>query len=159
MCLSWLLAIGCCMRGQRDAGLVTDEDGPGRRWYGGWLEVGPYLLTKCAKLLLTRDSGPGERFAMSNKAAILETLAQMNERPEAAARSLREYQKSARVLSSNQPRLIDEYPDQWVAVSDSNVIANGANLKNVLQQVDRKGFNRSDILIRFIERTQRTLIL
>jgi len=96
---------------------------------------------------------------MSTRSTILAALAQMNEPPEAVARSLREYQRSARVLSSNQPRLIDEYPDQWVAVSDSKVIANGKDVQRVLQQVDRKGFKRSDILIRFIERTQRTLIL
>lgn len=99
------------------------------------------------------------RATVSNKAAILSALAQMNERPENAARSLREFQQSARVLSNNQPRLIDEYPDQWVAVSDSTVIAHGENINNVLRQVDRKGFHRSDVLVRFIERKQRTLIL
>ncbi len=96
---------------------------------------------------------------MNNKAAVLSALAQMNERPENTARSLRKFQQSARILSSNQPRLIDEYPDQWVAVSDSTVIAHGDNLNNVLRTIDKKGYHRSDILVRFIERTQRTLIL
>lgn len=96
---------------------------------------------------------------MSNKAAVLSALAQMNERPDNTARSLRKFQRSAHVLSSNQPRLINEYPDQWVAVSDSTVVAHGKNLDNILRQVDRKGFRRSDVIVRFIERTQRTLIL
>lgn len=96
---------------------------------------------------------------MRNKTAVLDALAQMNERPEDIARSLRKFQDSARALSSDQPRLIDEYPDQWVAVADCAVIAHGADLNDVLQQVDSKGFRRSDVLVRFIERTQRALIL
>ena len=89
---------------------------------------------------------------MSNKAAVLNALAQMNERPDDAARSLRKFQRSAHALSSNQPRFIDEYPDQWVAVSDSVVVAHGGDLESVLRQVDRKGVHRSDVIMRFIER-------
>lgn len=96
---------------------------------------------------------------MSNKAAVLSALAQMNERPDSAARSLRKFQRSAWILSSNQPRLIDEYPDQWVAVSDSTVVAHGKNLDTILRQVEKKGIHRSDVIVRFIERAQRTLIL
>ncbi len=96
---------------------------------------------------------------MANKAAILTALALMNERPETTARSLREFQRSARVLSSNQPRLVDEYPDQWIAVSDGTVVAHGDKLNIVLRQIDQKGIDRSDVIVRFIERTQRTLIL
>lgn len=96
---------------------------------------------------------------MSNKAAVLSALAQMNERPESAARSLSKFQRSALILSRNQPRLIDEYPDQWVAVSDSTVVAHGKNLDTILRQVEKKGFHRSDVIVRFIEREQRTLIL
>ena len=96
---------------------------------------------------------------MGNKAAILTALAQMNERPETAARSLREFQRSERVLSSNQPRLIDEYPDQWIAVSDGTVVAHGHRLDKVLRQIDQKGIHRFEVIVRFMERTQRTLIL
>lgn len=96
---------------------------------------------------------------MSNKAAVLSALAEMNERPDNTARSLRRFQRTAHVLSSNQPRLINEYPDQWVAVSESTVVAHGKSLDSVLRKVDRKGVHRSDVIVRFIERTQRTLIL
>ena len=96
---------------------------------------------------------------MGNRAAILTALEQMNERPETAAHTLREFQRSARVLSENQPRLIDEYPDQWIAVSDGTVVAHGYKLDKVLRQIDQNGIHRSDIIVRFIERTQRTLIL
>jgi hypothetical protein len=96
---------------------------------------------------------------MSNKAAILSVLAQMDERPDNAAHSLRKFQRSAQVLSSSQPRLINEYPDQWIAISNRTVVAHGKKLKSVLQQVDRQKLRRSDVIVRFMERTQRTLVL
>ncbi len=96
---------------------------------------------------------------MSNKAAVLSALAQMNERPEYTARSLQKFQRSAQALSSNQPRLIDEYPDKWVAVSNRTVVAHDDSLDGVLRQVDKKGLSRSEVIVRFIEQTQRTLIL
>lgn len=96
---------------------------------------------------------------MSNKTAVMNVLTQMHERPSKMARSLRAFQKSARVFSDNYPRLIDEYPDQWVAVADSAVMASGDTLEQVLERIDDKNISRADVIIRFIERTQRTLIL
>lgn len=96
---------------------------------------------------------------MTNKTAVLTALRDMNEHPRDTARSLRKFHRAARVLSDNQPGLIDQYPDQWVAVSDGAVVAHGDDLNRVLRQVDRAGIPRSDIIVRFLERTQRTLIL
>ena len=96
---------------------------------------------------------------MSNKTAVLDALRQMDERPEEAARSLHRFHRAESVLSGNQPRLIDAHPDQWVAVSDGSVVAHGNDLELVLQEIDGMGLARSDIIVRFIERTQRTLIL
>jgi glutathione S-transferase len=59
----------------------------------------------------------------------------------------------------HHPRLIDEYPDQWVAVADSAVMAHGDTLEQVLTQIDAQNISRADVIVRFIERTQRTLIL
>ncbi len=96
---------------------------------------------------------------MSSKTVVMGVLAQMNERPSGMARSLRAFQQSARVLSDNFPRLLDEYPDQWVAVADSTVMAHGDTLEQVLTRIDDQNISRADVIIRFIERTQRTLIL
>lgn len=96
---------------------------------------------------------------MSNKAFVISVLTQMNENPNAVARSLRAFQESARVLSDNHPRLIDEYPDQWVAIADSIVKAHNNTLEQVLEQIDAENISRGDVIVRFIERTQRTLIL
>ena len=96
---------------------------------------------------------------MSNKAIVVNALTQMNEQPSTIAQSLRVFQRAARVLSDNHPRLIDEYPDQWVAVADSTVMVHGDTLEQVLEQIDAQDISRADVIVRFIERTQRTLIL
>ena len=96
---------------------------------------------------------------MNNKAVVMSVLAQMNEHPSRMAQSLRAFQRSARVLSDSHPRLIDEYPDQWVALADSTVMAYGDTLEQVLTQIDAQNISRADVIVRFIERTQRTLIL
>ncbi len=96
---------------------------------------------------------------MNNKAVVMSVLTQMNEDPSGMAQSLRAFQRSARVLSDSHPRLIDEYPDQWVAVADRTVMAHGDTLEQVLAQLDAENISRADVIVRFIERTQRTLIL
>lgn len=97
--------------------------------------------------------------AMNDKTFVMNTLKQMDERPEDIAQGLRAFQKSARVLSSDHPRLIDEYPDQWVAVLDSKVLAHGDTLEGMLQQMNAKNISYADAIVRFIERSHRTLIL
>lgn len=96
---------------------------------------------------------------MNPKAAVMAALAHMDERPERAARSLADFQRSEQAFSARHPRLVDAYPEQWVAVSDGVVVAHGEHLDEVVGEAERRGYNRSDIIVRFIERTQRTLIL
>lgn len=95
---------------------------------------------------------------MSSK-AILSVLTQMNERPSDMARSLCEFEQSARVLSGDHPRLMDEYPDQWIAVANREVMAHGDSLEQVLAEVDARNIPRDEVIVRFIERTRRTLVL
>lgn len=72
---------------------------------------------------------------------------------------LRRFRKAARILSSNRPRLLDHYPQQWVAVHEGRVKAQGKTLRSLLTQVDKQGLPREHIIVRFIGRTQRTMIL
>ena len=96
---------------------------------------------------------------MTKSAFVADVLAKMNEHPSDIAQSLNAFQRSAHVLSDTHPRLIDEYPNQWVAVTGNAVMAHGDTLEDVLSQIDAEGVSRSDVIVRFIERTQRTLIL
>lgn len=79
--------------------------------------------------------------------------------PARIARELDEFAESARALSSDHPRFIDDYPQQWVGVFQGKVQAQGKTLKSVMAQLGEKGIPTKHALIRFIERDQRTLIL
>ncbi len=74
-------------------------------------------------------------------------------------RELQSFRKTARVLSSEHPRLIDRYPKQWVAVYGGKVKAHGRTFRSVLQQLDQEGIPRENVIVRYISKEQRTMIL
>ena len=74
-------------------------------------------------------------------------------------RNLVAFSRTARVLSSNHPGLIDKYRKKWVVVYDGKVKAQGLSFESALREADKKGLPRRDIIVRLIEKNQRTLIL
>jgi hypothetical protein len=73
-------------------------------------------------------------------------------------RELRDFAGSARVLSSNHPRLIDEYPEQWVGVHGGKVELVGHSLDEIRKQAEEKGIPLEETIIRVIETEEKTLI-
>lgn len=72
---------------------------------------------------------------------------------------LRRFRRSAQLLSSRHARLIDKYPKQWVALHDGKLMARARTFDSLMTQVDRKKLPRAHIVVRYIDKTQRTLIL
>ncbi len=87
------------------------------------------------------------------------SLLEVAARAEEIAMSLTRFRDATRTLSSDRPRLIEQYPDQWVAVHAGSVIAHGDTIEHVLADVGAQGIARSDVIVRLIETNQRTLIL
>ena len=80
--------------------------------------------------------------------------------PKQAVDELRQVQRSAQVLSTDHPRLIDLYLKRWVALHNGEVIADAATIEKLLERVDEiDPQSRSHVLVRFIDRRQRTMIL
>jgi hypothetical protein len=79
--------------------------------------------------------------------------------PDQLARDLDDYRKAAQSLSKSCPSLLEQYPEQWVAFYDGRVQAHDSNLESVMSQVDEKKLPRQHVLVRFIHREQRTVIL
>jgi len=79
--------------------------------------------------------------------------------PSEVDKELRSFRKSAMVLSSKHPRLIIRYPKQWVAVYEGKTIAVGRTLNSALREVDKKGIQREHVIVRYIDKNQRTMIL
>jgi len=74
-------------------------------------------------------------------------------------RELQSFRRSARALSSHHPRFIDLYEKKWVAVYDGKTKAQGRTLRSIWQQLDKQGLPREHVIVRYIDRNQRTMIL
>ena len=74
-------------------------------------------------------------------------------------RELSEFREAAAVLSSSHPRLIDKYPEQWVGVYKGTVEAAAASMPGLMRQLAQKDIPAGKAMVRYIARTQRTLIL
>ena len=79
--------------------------------------------------------------------------------PKKLARELRSFSRSARLLSSDQHRLITKYPRQWVGVYDGKICASAKSFNAVVSQLKRQGVPPSEAIIRYIDTSGRKLIL
>ena len=79
--------------------------------------------------------------------------------PEEVYKGLKEFQKSARKLSAQMGRLKELYPEQWIGFVKGRVEANAPTLDAVLSEIDAKGLDRKDTIVRFITRKPRIHIL
>lgn len=73
--------------------------------------------------------------------------------------NLQKFAKSAALLSTKQPRLIHEYPSQWIGVYEENVEASSERLDDLIEQLKAKEIPLGDTFIRFISKERKTLIL
>lgn len=78
--------------------------------------------------------------------------------PEHEATELERFRRVAKTLSEDHPRFIDEYPQKWVAVADGTVVT-ADTLDELLAEVDRRAIPRERLMVRFIDRDERVLVL
>jgi hypothetical protein len=93
----------------------------------------------------------------SKKMDILEIL--RSQSPVRLNRDLQRFRKAAQAFSSEHPRLIDKYPNQWVAVYDGKVAAHASTLPAILGKIKRKRIPQAHTIVRYIEKNKRTMIL
>ena len=79
--------------------------------------------------------------------------------PVAVDREIQEFRQTAQVLSSQHPRMIEEYPKQWIALYQEEVVARASTFKVLMAQIDERNLPRQNVVVRFIDRNQRTMIL
>ena len=88
-----------------------------------------------------------------------EVLRLLGTTPEAIGRELHEFADAAKVLSSNHPRLIDEHPDEWVAVYNGRVAAASKDFDQLMTQLHEKNIPPERAIVRFIDREEKTFLL
>lgn len=79
--------------------------------------------------------------------------------PKQIDRELRGFSRAAKVLSSNRPRLIDQHPREWVGVYDGKVSATAKSFKGLIAKLKKRGLPPNKTIIRYIDTTDRLLIL
>ena len=79
--------------------------------------------------------------------------------PKQIDEELSQFRETTEMLSSQSPRMIEEYPHQWVALYGDKVKAHGSTLRVVLKAIDEQELPRGQVIVRFIEKNHRTMIL
>ena len=87
--------------------------------------------------------------------AILELLGD----PSQVDQELTSFSETAKILSSEHPRMIEQYPKQWIALYQGVVRAQASTYGSVLREVEKKGLPAEHMIVRFIDRKPRTMIL
>jgi hypothetical protein len=79
--------------------------------------------------------------------------------PKQIDRELRTFSRAARVLSSDRPRLIDQHPKEWVGLYDGKVSATAKSFRGLVAKLKKCGLSPNDTIIRYIDTSDRLLIL
>jgi hypothetical protein len=74
-------------------------------------------------------------------------------------RELRRFSHAAQLLSKSRPRLIHKYPQKWVGVFDDKVCATDRTFSGLIRKLKDKKIDPKATLIRFIDTSDRKLIL
>ena len=53
-------------------------------------------------------------------------------------------------LDSRREELLEKYPDQFVAVTDNDVVATAKTMKKLLSELKKKGLESKDVSIKFM---------
>ena len=73
---------------------------------------------------------------------------------------LRDFRKTEKLFTTSKyNRLVEKYPDKWIAVTAGRVKAHGDSYEAVLQMICEKGLPRESTIIQFIEKDPITMIL
>ncbi|HEX9728434.1 MAG TPA: hypothetical protein VGA37_08025 [Gemmatimonadales bacterium] len=79
--------------------------------------------------------------------------------PHVVDQDLQEFSKSANFLSSERSEIIKKYPKQWIALLAGEVRAQADSLPELIREVELLGLPKSKLIIRYIDRPRRALIL
>ena len=79
--------------------------------------------------------------------------------PKQIDQELRAFSRAARILSSNRPRLIEQHPKEWVGLYNGKVSATAKSLRGLVTKLKKRGLSPNDAMIRYIDTSERLLIL
>ena len=87
------------------------------------------------------------------------TLVEIIGDPKRLDAELQKFRKDTKLLSSKRTNLIAKYPKRWVAIYDGQIQADARTLKQVLTKVDELSLPREGVVVRYVDRNFRRMIL
>jgi hypothetical protein len=78
--------------------------------------------------------------------------------PREIAKDLRKFRHAAKVLSSDHPRLINEYPDKWVVVFDGEVKTASDSFDAAMAKAKELNLPKASFFVRYIAKKRQTMI-
>ncbi len=72
---------------------------------------------------------------------------------------MRDFQKSANVVTAMEKQLIKEYPNHWVAVYKGKVKAMSKSFTGLMEEVDKQGLSRGRVIVRYLNEGEPPMIL
>ena len=79
--------------------------------------------------------------------------------PEETHNRIMAYTKAVTRLSERQQELVKQYPKEWVAVKDDEVVCHGTTLMELSADCASKGVSITDLAIRFLDTEKRIMVL
>jgi hypothetical protein len=79
--------------------------------------------------------------------------------PRQVDRELAQFRRTSKLLSADRPRLVDLYAQRWVALYDGTVRAVADTVEEVLAEVEKEGIPKEHVIVRFVDKELRTMIL
>ena len=78
---------------------------------------------------------------------------------EALAQRIQTHESLARKLDRERPRLLADYPDQWVAMGEDGVAATADTLRSLLAKLAERGVSEDEVYHEYIDAEPVTYLL
>lgn len=79
--------------------------------------------------------------------------------PRVVAREMEASNNDLKAFFSEEKRLLQQYPQQWVVFYDGKVQAHAPTHEAVLKEVEKRGLPKGRVIIQFLDKSERPLIV
>jgi hypothetical protein len=78
--------------------------------------------------------------------------------PREIAKNLKKFRHAAKVLSSDRPRLINQYPNKWVVVFNGEVKVACDSFEAAMKKAKTLDLPKANFFVRYIAKKRQTMI-
>ena len=76
-----------------------------------------------------------------------------------AQEELKRFKRDTSYYEAHRQELLEQYPEQWVAIYEQRVVGTAKNLKRLVAQLQRKGIPQGRAFVEYVTAKEDLLIL